>query len=66
MFRRPQILQANGYKGPRALSPGQQLIIPPPDRRCARAWQSRRSASKPGRRPWEGRERARRQSRRTR
>ena len=22
------ILQANGYKGPRALSPGQQLIIP--------------------------------------
>ena len=23
------ILQANGYKGPRALSPGQQLIIPP-------------------------------------
>src|SRR5258706_1559229 len=24
------ILQANGYKGPRALSPGQQLIIPHP------------------------------------
>jgi murein DD-endopeptidase MepM/ murein hydrolase activator NlpD len=24
----PAILQANGYKGPRALSPGQQLIIP--------------------------------------
>src|SRR5512138_3733978 len=24
------ILQANGYKGPRALSPGQQLIIPKP------------------------------------
>src|ERR1700761_2967254 len=24
------ILQANGYKGPRALSPGQQLIIPRP------------------------------------
>src|SRR5580692_10412774 len=23
------ILQANGYKGPRALSPGQQLLIPP-------------------------------------
>jgi murein DD-endopeptidase MepM/ murein hydrolase activator NlpD len=23
------ILQANGYKGPRALSPGQQLVIPP-------------------------------------
>ena len=26
------ILQANGYKGPRVLSPGQQLIIPKPDR----------------------------------
>ena len=26
--RRAAILQANGYKGPRALSPGQQLIIP--------------------------------------
>ena len=25
-----EILQANGYKGPRALSPGQQLIIPRP------------------------------------
>jgi murein DD-endopeptidase MepM/ murein hydrolase activator NlpD len=25
------ILQANGYKGPRALSPGQQLIIPHPN-----------------------------------
>jgi murein DD-endopeptidase MepM/ murein hydrolase activator NlpD len=25
------ILQANGYKGPRALSPGQQLIIPNPN-----------------------------------
>src|SRR6185503_3193233 len=24
------ILQANGYKGPRTLSPGQQLIIPKP------------------------------------
>lgn len=24
-----EILKANGYKGPRALSPGQQLIIPP-------------------------------------
>src|SRR5437868_13463166 len=24
-----EILRANGYKGPRALSPGQQLIIPP-------------------------------------
>ena len=24
------IMQANGYKGPRALSPGQQLIIPHP------------------------------------
>src|SRR6201996_183988 len=26
------ILQANGYKGPRALSPGQQLVIPRPAR----------------------------------
>ena len=24
-----EILKANGYKGPRALQPGQQLIIPP-------------------------------------
>ena len=28
------ILQANGYKGPRALSPGQQLIIPRPTATC--------------------------------
>ena len=32
------IMQANGYKGPRALSPGQQLIIPHPTAtRCGRA-----------------------------
>src|SRR6202158_6137030 len=31
------ILQANGYKGPRALSPGQQLIIPHPDAAVAAA-----------------------------
>ena len=29
------ILQANGYKGPRALSPGQQLIIPRPSAAAA-------------------------------
>jgi murein DD-endopeptidase MepM/ murein hydrolase activator NlpD len=31
------ILQANGYKGPRALSPGQQLIIPRPTAAAATA-----------------------------
>src|SRR6185369_867215 len=31
------ILQANGYKGPRALSPGQQLIIPRPAAAAAAA-----------------------------
>jgi murein DD-endopeptidase MepM/ murein hydrolase activator NlpD len=31
------ILQANGYKGPRALSPGQQLIIPRPTAAAAAA-----------------------------
>ena len=31
------ILQANGYKGPRALSPGQQLIIPHPTAAGCRA-----------------------------
>src|SRR6476661_6988416 len=31
------ILQANGYKGPRALSPGQQLIIPRPTAAAAPA-----------------------------
>jgi murein DD-endopeptidase MepM/ murein hydrolase activator NlpD len=31
------ILQANGYKGPRALSPGQQLIIPHPGTAVAAA-----------------------------
>ncbi|MBI5319725.1 LysM peptidoglycan-binding domain-containing M23 family metallopeptidase [Bradyrhizobium sp.] len=31
------ILQANGYKGPRALSPGQQLIIPRPATTAAAA-----------------------------
>ena len=37
-FRAAAILQANGYKGPRALSPGQQLIIPRQTAgRCARA-----------------------------
>lgn len=39
------ILQANGYKGPRALSPGQQLIIPP--RQAATAAPALAPASKP-------------------
>ena len=41
------ILQANGYKGPRALSPGQQLIIPHPSATAAAApasWPRRRAS----------------------
>ena len=46
------ILQANGYKGPRALSPGQQLIIPrsrPPPlrRRAVPLWPRRRASRLP-------------------
>ena len=38
------ILQANGYKGPRALSPGQQLIIPRPTTTAAAPAPRRRAA----------------------
>ena len=41
------ILQANGYKGPRALSPGQQLIIPHPAAAAAAAPALAAPASKP-------------------
>jgi murein DD-endopeptidase MepM/ murein hydrolase activator NlpD len=41
------ILQANGYKGPRALSPGQQLIIPHPATVAASAPALAAPASKP-------------------
>ena len=41
------ILQANGYKGPRALSPGQQLIIPRPTATAAAAPALAASPSKP-------------------
>ncbi|SHM00309.1 Murein DD-endopeptidase MepM and murein hydrolase activator NlpD, contain LysM domain [Bradyrhizobium lablabi] len=41
------ILQANGYKGPRALSPGQQLIIPHPAATVAAAPALAAPASKP-------------------
>jgi murein DD-endopeptidase MepM/ murein hydrolase activator NlpD len=41
------ILQANGYKGPRALSPGQQLIIPRQTAAAALARTSAAPASKP-------------------
>ena len=41
------ILQANGYKGPRALSPGQQLIIPRPTAAAAAAPAVAPPASKP-------------------
>src|ERR1700736_3686758 len=41
------ILQANGYKGPRALSPGQQLIIPHPAAAVAAAPALAAPASKP-------------------
>ena len=41
------ILQANGYKGPRALSPGQQLIIPHPAASVAAAPALAAPASKP-------------------
>src|ERR1700726_2049831 len=41
------ILQANGYKGPRALSPGQQLIIPHPAATTAGAPALAAPASKP-------------------
>jgi murein DD-endopeptidase MepM/ murein hydrolase activator NlpD len=41
------IMQANGYKGPRALSPGQQLIIPHPAASVAAAPAVAAPASKP-------------------
>ena len=41
------ILQANGYKGPRVLSPGQQLIIPRPGAAVAAAPVMSAPASKP-------------------
>jgi murein DD-endopeptidase MepM/ murein hydrolase activator NlpD len=41
------IMQANGYKGPRALSPGQQLIIPHPAASVAAAPALAAPASKP-------------------
>jgi len=41
------IMQANGYKGPRALSPGQQLIIPHPTASVAAAPALAAPASKP-------------------
>jgi murein DD-endopeptidase MepM/ murein hydrolase activator NlpD len=41
------ILQANGYKGPRALSPGQQLIIPPHQAAAVAAPALAAPASKP-------------------
>jgi murein DD-endopeptidase MepM/ murein hydrolase activator NlpD len=41
------ILAANGYKGPRALSPGQQLIIPHPSTATAAAPATLAPASKP-------------------
>src|SRR6266404_2558722 len=41
------ILQANGYKGPRVLSPGQQLIIPRPTVAAASAPALAPAASKP-------------------
>jgi murein DD-endopeptidase MepM/ murein hydrolase activator NlpD len=41
------ILQANGYKGPRVLSPGQQLIIPRPTAVAAAAPALAPAASKP-------------------
>jgi murein DD-endopeptidase MepM/ murein hydrolase activator NlpD len=41
------ILQANGYKGPRALSPGQQLIIPHPVATAAAAPALTAPASRP-------------------
>ena len=41
------ILQANGYKGPRALSPGQQLIIPRPTAAVAAVPALAAPASKP-------------------
>src|SRR5580704_1971636 len=41
------ILQANGYKGPRTLSPGQQLIIPHPSAAVAAAPALAAPASKP-------------------
>jgi murein DD-endopeptidase MepM/ murein hydrolase activator NlpD len=41
------IMQANGYKGPRALSPGQQLIIPHPSAAVAAAPALAAPASKP-------------------
>jgi murein DD-endopeptidase MepM/ murein hydrolase activator NlpD len=41
------ILQANGYKGPRALSPGQQLIIPRPTTAAAAAPASKPTTATP-------------------
>jgi murein DD-endopeptidase MepM/ murein hydrolase activator NlpD len=42
-----EIMRANGYKGPRALSPGQQLIIPRPAASVAAAPALAAPASKP-------------------
>ena len=42
-----EIMRANGYKGPRALSPGQQLIIPHPAASVAAAPALAAPASKP-------------------
>jgi murein DD-endopeptidase MepM/ murein hydrolase activator NlpD len=42
-----EIMRANGYKGPRALSPGQQLIIPHPSAAVAAAPALAAPASKP-------------------
>ncbi|MBH5371296.1 LysM peptidoglycan-binding domain-containing M23 family metallopeptidase [Bradyrhizobium glycinis] len=45
------ILAANGYKGPRALSPGQQLIIPSPATAAAPAPATARVAAAPAGKP---------------
>lgn len=45
------ILAANGYKGPRALSPGQQLIIPHPATAVAQAPAPAPAAAAPAARP---------------
>ena len=57
------ILQANGYKGPRALSPGQQLIIPRPTAAVAAA-RAGRAGEQAGCRRQRGAVGSRRQSRR--
>src|SRR4030095_6645479 len=43
----PEILQANGYRGPRVLSPGQHLIIPKQTAVAAAAPALAPAASKP-------------------